>query len=421
MEGEAFSSGPARAGVEGFEGKQFAGSHIHGYRAEGTLTSPPFLIEKPYINFQLAGGETDPLYVALLVNGQELKTAIPDKLEKMVWTTWDVSYLLGLNAQIRIVDDRSGHPEGFLFVDAISQGDEARASPLATRTLKQDILTAAPLNPDPSAIPSLGVWRKGDEFYVSAMFPNVPGFTCDSWCYEIHDCEFIGAAAREGGVVELEHRITRDEHQFRYSTRVVPTPGAVEFLVKALADPTKAESLPDELPIPNLCFQLRRARGFKSDRTGGDRSRYPEFVKRCFIFTNQGRTFLLDTDRQKIPVQAPTTEENNPPWVQTYIAQGIPYPAFNPNGWAGTSKDRYVFPVIGTVSADGKHLVALADDSAEHMCQAWHDCLHSYPEWKPVKANPAQQRWRLKIYVVENDLDVFLDRIRQDFPELETR
>jgi len=45
-------------------------------------------------------------------------------------------------------------------------------------------------NPDPQRLPTLSVYND-DKFsrgkvltMVAATFPNVPGFTCDSWCYE---------------------------------------------------------------------------------------------------------------------------------------------------------------------------------------------------------------------------------------------
>lgn len=415
--GDAFSKGPARMGVRGFSGSGFAGSHLDGYRPEGTLTSPEFSIEKPYINFLLAGGNTSPIYVALLINGTEVNTAAPRGLDRMIWTSWDVGILKGQVARFKIIDDRSGHPEGYLFVDSIWQSERAMASPMATRTLNEEILTAFPLNPDPGKLPGLGVWRKGKELYVLAAFPEVSGFICDSWCYEIHDCEFIGAAAREGGVVELIHRVKRGGGNFRFLTKVIPTAGAVEFVVLAVADEAKGERLPQTLPIPNLCFQLRRAEGFRSDRSE-DRKHYPEFVARCFIFTERGRTFLNDTDRQQIPVRPESDRENNPPWVQNYVAAWKGLPKADPTAWAGTSFDRYTVPVIGTVSVDGKYLVALADDSAELMCQAWHDCLHSRAQWQPTGAPPAEQTWRLKVYVMENDPEKLLNRVREDFPGL---
>ena len=72
---------------------------------------------------------------------------------------------------------------------------------------------------------------------------------------------------------------------------------------------------------------------------------------------------------------------------------------------------------MGVVSRDGKHLVALANDTAGRMTQAWQECLHNIPEWTPRDAPPEQQRWRLKIYVVPNDPDALLARVANDFPD----
>lgn len=422
VSGEAFGSGPVHpdtaeaAEVSGYEGQGYASSNTGGYALEGTLTSPEFTIEKPYLNFLMAGGDTNDIYVILLVKGVTIKSAIPTSKTRLDWTTWDVTTLVGQTAQIQIVDDRSGHPEGYLFVDSIEQSNQQRAAPLATRTMNIDILSAKAFNPDPKHLPILGLWKRGKEYLVSAQFPELPGFTCDSWCYEIADIELIGAGAKENGILQMQHRVSQGEHVFRLKTKVIPSAGAVEFRVTAAADEA-GESLPDELPIPNLCFQLRRAPQFKSDRPESDN--YPEFVSRCFIYTDAGRTYLNHTERLKIPARPANDKENNPPWVQVYVGVWKTPVAPKPDSWSDTSPDRYTVPVIGTVSRDGKHLVALADDTADLMCQAWHDCLHTRPKWLPVDAPPAEQSWRMKVYLMENDPDALLARVREDFPKLD--
>jgi hypothetical protein len=81
------------------------------------------------------------------------------------------------------------------------------------------------------------------------------------------------------------------------------------------------------------------------------------------------------------------------------------------------SPDRYTIPVIGVVSKDGKHLAALASDPAVpmSMSQWWIDCLHNNPNWHPAAA-PAERVWRVKIYVLKNDSEALLVRVKTDFP-----
>ena len=73
--------------------------------------------------------------------------------------------------------------------------------------------------------------------------------------------------------------------------------------------------------------------------------------------------------------------------------------------------------MIGTVSRNKKHLAAIANASAGMLCNAWHDCLHNNPKWMPADAPPAEQRWRLTIYVMPNDPEALLDRVTKDFPQ----
>src|SRR5689334_5103539 len=154
-------------------------------------------------------------------------------------------------------------------------------------------------NPDPGTLPTLGV-RESKEFgpqsltMVWASFPNVPEFRCESWCYE-SEMDFAGARALDGGKLELRHSIRNMPATL--VTLVTPEPGAVEFVATVEVDKSKdrAAKLPATLPTPNMCWQLRKAPAFASAPQP-----YPEFVKRCFIFTSKGRTFLDQTVRRKI-------------------------------------------------------------------------------------------------------------------------
>jgi hypothetical protein len=250
---------------------------------------------------------------------------------------------------------------------------------------------------------------------VWASFPNVPDFTCESWCYE-SEMDYAGAHALDRGKLELRHRIRNMPATL--VTLVTPEAGAVEFLARVEVDKSKdpAATLPPMLPAPNLCWQLRKAPAFASAHQP-----YPEFVKRCFIFTSKGRTFLDQTVRRKIPVRSAEDPYNNPPWVQMYVGTWQEVPNAGTNAWADYSPDQYTTPVIGAVSRDGKYLAALANDSAWTLCQAWHDCMHNNPAWLPTGGPRDQRTWRLKIYVMENDPAALLKRVLKDFPAAKPR
>ena len=222
--------------------------------------------------------------------------------------------------------------------------------------------------------------------------------------------EFLDAQALDGGRLELRHRVLEPE-TFILVTTVTPEPGGVEFLAHVEMDEERSGGRPTRLMTPNLCWQLRHAPGFSSVPEP-----YPEFVKRCFIFTQEGRTFLDKTARGKIPCRPEEDPYNNPPWVQMYVGAWQEMPRVGPTSWADRSPDRYVATVIGAVSRDGRYLAALANDSATGMCQAWHDCMHNNPQWLPQDAPPHERTWRLKMYVMENDPKALLTRAGEDFP-----
>ena len=265
-------------------------------------------------------------------------------------------------------------------------------------------------NPDPGKLPTLGVWQDEEQemTYVSSSFPNAPNFTCDSWCYE-SAVDLVDASVCEGGGIVLRHRV-REHPQVLLVTRITPEPGAVEFAARAELDATSEGEMPDGLLTPNLCWQLKNAPDFASRPEP-----YPQFVERCFIFTDEGSTFLHRTERLPIPVRAADDPYNNPPWVQTYLpVWETPRPA-GPQSWAANSPTRYAYPVIGAVSRDGKYLTAIANARPVALCQAWHDCMHNNPAWLPAEEGE-EKMWRLKIYVMENDPEELLHRVGEDFP-----
>lgn len=268
-------------------------------------------------------------------------------------------------------------------------------------------------NPHPEVLPTLGIWKRDEQILVSAAFPNVPGFTCDSWCYE-SAFDFVDAREGERGSLILRHRV-REDPRVLVVTQVIPEPGAVEFRAHLEMDREKdpTGTLPDTKPFVNLCWQLVRTPSFASAPDP-----YPEFIKRCFIFTEKGVTFLDKTTRRKIPVRPPDHPYNNPPWVQMYVGIWQEVPKAGPDSWADYSPDRYIYRIIGAVSRDGKYLAALANDSATLMAQAWHDCLHNNANWTPADAPPERRTWRIKLYVMENSPQKLLRKVKRDFPRV---
>ena len=134
VEGTAFGSAPARGAlpgqmaVDGFEGKGLVNSFTGGDDSTGTLVSPPFEIERPYLAFLIGGGNApEKLALELLVDGKSVRRATggndrPGGSETLLRESWDVSDLVGKRATLRIVDAATGS-WGHLNVDQVVQTD----------------------------------------------------------------------------------------------------------------------------------------------------------------------------------------------------------------------------------------------------------------------------------------------------------
>ncbi len=140
--GEAFGQGPAQGKignqrqVTGYKGIGLANSFFKGNSSLGILTSPPFTIERSYINFLIGGGNyPGETCINLLVDGNSVRTATGGNDEHLSWSFWDVTELKGESARIQIVDkhtERWGH----VNVDDIIQSDMKSLLP----DLKREIL-----------------------------------------------------------------------------------------------------------------------------------------------------------------------------------------------------------------------------------------------------------------------------------------
>jgi hypothetical protein len=112
-EGEAFGNKPAPA-PPGMYGRFAADSTRLGPAAQGALRSTPFTVAEAHLRFVLSGPADPALRVALLDEGQTLRTASPAGATTVV--DWNTSDLMGRSV-VLLVEDES--PTGGLAVDEI--------------------------------------------------------------------------------------------------------------------------------------------------------------------------------------------------------------------------------------------------------------------------------------------------------------
>lgn len=132
--GTAFGSGPARGTlpnqmrVQGFQGNGLVNSYRGGDSSTGTLTSPPFTMERPYLKFLIGGGGfAGETCMNLYVDGKIVRTATgpntrPGGSEELDWQSWDVREFMGRTGTLEIVDRATGG-WGHINVDHILLSD----------------------------------------------------------------------------------------------------------------------------------------------------------------------------------------------------------------------------------------------------------------------------------------------------------
>jgi sucrose-6-phosphate hydrolase SacC (GH32 family) len=133
-EGTAFHFIPAgkKEHEQGAQGDGLVGTTTKEGAAKGSLLSPEFTIERPYLNFLAAGARDVPsiLGAELRVEGEVVRAAgateAKDPDHTLRWRTWDVRALKGRRATIRVNDQSSF---GSLVVDQFIQSDDAKGVP----------------------------------------------------------------------------------------------------------------------------------------------------------------------------------------------------------------------------------------------------------------------------------------------------
>lgn len=124
VEGEAFGDAPAKGSrtiqkLSGFKGKGVVNSWTGTDQLQGKVISPEFKIDKPFINFLIAGGRDERrLSISLWVDGKKVRNATGKQADAMKWAGWDVAALSGKQAHIEILD-ASSRGWGHIDIDHI--------------------------------------------------------------------------------------------------------------------------------------------------------------------------------------------------------------------------------------------------------------------------------------------------------------
>jgi quinoprotein glucose dehydrogenase len=125
-EGAAFGLAPVTgksddmpAPFTNYSDESLASSTHGGEAAKGTLTSPEFDIDEPYIIFLIAGGDQPgKTAVQLVIDGKVVGESVGKRGLRCERDYWDVTEFKGRKATIRLMDDETG-PWGFIGVDHI--------------------------------------------------------------------------------------------------------------------------------------------------------------------------------------------------------------------------------------------------------------------------------------------------------------
>ena len=112
--GSFASSGPSTESLPNQLGPKVLDTYApEGEIGTGTITSPTFTVNSPYIDLQVAGGnhpwgQSNPTAVNLIVGGKVVATTTGSNSPDLTWTNWDVSKYQGQQAQIQVVDQNDG-------------------------------------------------------------------------------------------------------------------------------------------------------------------------------------------------------------------------------------------------------------------------------------------------------------------------
>jgi hypothetical protein len=312
------------------------------------------------------------------------------------------------------------------FLSSNGSSPSGRAEAQQSQLHREDNVIAKSINSDAAKTPTLYARLHNRHIaFCSTIFPTVPGLRLDACVYEPGEgflkLNLMGAAVPTDNQLVFRHAVKTIPGLVHETTFTADT-GTVEAVGRLTLDSHfKASDLrvPENLPTPNLCWCFQKSPNFVAGGSAsppyGERPNvYPTWVERCFIFTDQGQTFLDKTQRTKTDEVPADDPRNNPVWSQHYI--GVWQKTGGESLPVNTSHTRYVAPVIGAVSNDGKYLIGLASESPRYIAQAWHTCLHHVATWGPTAVPPLERQWRMKLYAMQNEPVVLMARVASDFP-----
>ncbi|MDQ0306795.1 sucrose-6-phosphate hydrolase SacC (GH32 family) [Kitasatospora herbaricolor] len=189
--GAAFGTGPAQGTlanqnqVTGYLGKGLVNSFLQGDSITGTLTSPAFTVDKPYLNFLVGGGnhpnsQASPTAVNLVVDGAVVRTVTGKDNEALDPVQWDLRSVAGKQARIQIVDNNSGG-WGHINADQFTLTDEPvqnQASNVHWMDYGADFYAATSFNDEPAGRRVVIGWMNNWQY--GGNIPTSPWRSADS-------------------------------------------------------------------------------------------------------------------------------------------------------------------------------------------------------------------------------------------------
>lgn len=177
--GTAFGTGPARGAltnqqpVTGFVGRGLVNSFVGGDKSTGTLTSPEFTIEKPYLNFLIGGGNRPgKLCINLVIDGKVVKSATGVESERLLWHTWQLFPVMKKKARLQIVDDYAAG-WGHINIDNITFTDRPKVPPFFNDAATRAMTSLAEATPRAAKDPLRPIFH----FHPPANWMNDPNGT----------------------------------------------------------------------------------------------------------------------------------------------------------------------------------------------------------------------------------------------------